>query len=72
MKTKATVNVEAIKIFQTKEKMQIGMLVITINNKNIVKFCRKQDIKQSHVLEQKSQMYDYFPPNIFSLQNTRS
>lgn len=47
MQTKAAANVKAIKIYLTKEKMQIGMLIITINNKNILKFCRKQDIKEN-------------------------
>lgn len=47
MKTKAAANVKTIKIYLTKEKMQIGMLIIPINNKNILKFCRKQDIKEN-------------------------
>lgn len=35
MQTKDTANIKAIKIFLTKEKMQIGMLTITIDTKNI-------------------------------------
>lgn len=49
MQTKAAANVKAIKIYLTKEKMQIGMFIITINNKNILKFCRKQDIKKNWI-----------------------
>lgn len=37
MQTKSTANINAIKIFFTKEKMQIGMLIITINTKKYFK-----------------------------------
>lgn len=47
MQNRAAANVKATKIYLTKEKMQIGMLIITINNKNILKFYRKQDIKKN-------------------------
>lgn len=47
MQTKAATNIKAIKIYLTKKNMQIGMLIITISNKNILKFCRKQNIKEN-------------------------
>lgn len=45
MQTKVAAHIKAIKIFHTKKKMQIVMLIITLVNKNILKFCRKQGIK---------------------------
>lgn len=49
MQTKHTANIKAIKLFLTKEKMQIGMLIITFNTKKNLKFCRKQNRKENWI-----------------------